>query len=69
MKATTGPTTHRHKVGTCPACRDYLWAEVDVIVTISEPTIDVEGKPHVFVTPRCVAMRLSHECAKGEDDE
>lgn len=67
MMMTTEPTTVRHKVGMCPACRDYLWAEVDIAVEVSAPTLGEDGKAHVFANPRCVAMRLTHECEKEMD--
>lgn len=68
MSDTTEPTTLRHRVGLCPACRSYLWAEVDVIAEISPPTLTEEGKAHVFASARCVAMRLAHECTESEDE-
>ena len=61
------PTAVRHRVGQCPACRDYLFAEVDVIALLDNPRLDVEGKPSVYARAECVAMRLSHEC-KSDDD-
>ena len=69
---TTEPVTHKHRVGMCPSCRDYLWAEVDVVAEVSPPTLAEDGKAHVFASARCVAMRIAHECdqrATGRERE
>lgn len=67
MSESTQPTTLRHKVGTCPACRDYLWAEVDVVALVDTPTIDVEGKAHVYARPQLNGMRVEHACVRDEE--
>lgn len=67
MKITTEPVTHRHNVGECLACREYIWAEVDVVVEVGEPTLSKEGKASVYATARCVAMRVSHQCPPPAD--
>lgn len=58
----------RQNVGTCPACRDYLWADVWIATTVSPPTLDREGKAHVCASAKPTAMRVSHEC-RNEGDE
>lgn len=63
-----GETKHRHRVGMCPSCRDYLWAEVDVATEVSEPTMSEDGKCTVFVNARPVPVRLSHDCDRREDE-
>lgn len=60
-------TTVRHNVGTCPACRGYLWAEVDIDVAVSEPTMTREGKATVYASPEVVGMRVAHSCWRDED--
>jgi len=61
------PVTTRHNVGTCPACRDYLFAEVDLSVEVSEPTLSREGKGSVFARVVIEAMRLNHQCTGRRD--
>lgn len=55
-----------HRVGKCPACRDYLWAEVDVRTSIGDPRLSDEGKAVVSAYAEVVAMRLTHECAQDD---
>ena len=69
MKLTTEATTVRHNVGTCPACREFLWAEVDIVVDVGEPTMTRDGAPIVNTHPRIVGMRVEHRCEGGRDDE
>jgi hypothetical protein len=61
------PVTKRHNVGTCPACREYLWADVDLSVTVSEPALSREGKGSVYADVVIEGMRLTHEC-RGRGD-
>ena len=61
--------TLRHKVGTCPACRAYLWAEVDVEITVPEPTINEAGRASAYANPKIVAMRVEHDCDSRRDEE
>jgi hypothetical protein len=63
------PTTHRHQVGTCPACKCGLWAEVTVTAEVGTPYLDRDGKAHVNVTPRLDGMALTHECRRDDDGE
>lgn len=58
------PTTVRHKVGTCPACRGYLWADVGIAVEVAEPTLDADGQPHVRARPIFTDMHLEHHCER-----
>lgn len=69
MMVTTEPTTHRHRVGYCPACNVGLIAEVDIVVEVGKPWLDEGGKARVNVTPKAVAMRFSHECSADDEDE
>lgn len=62
MKITVQPTTVKHNVGTCPACRDFLWAEVDLVVDVSEPTLTRQGAAIANAHPRIVGMRVTHRC-------
>lgn len=62
------PTEIRHKIGMCPGCRDYLWAEVTVAVDVGTPTFTEEGKASVYANAKVVGMRLpAHECALSDD--
>jgi hypothetical protein len=65
----SGNATVRHNVGTCPACRGFLWADVEIEVSIGEPTITHEGRAHVYATPRMVSMAVAHSCWRDEDGE
>lgn len=56
----------RHKVGTCPACREYLWAEVTMEVHVGDPRLDADGSASVHACATPVAMTVAHECA-GRD--
>ena len=69
MSAAEGvnPVSVRHNVGTCPACRDYLWADVDLSVSVSEPILDREGKGSVYASVVIEAMRLNHQCTGRRD--
>lgn len=58
----------RHKVGQCPACRDYLWAEVTIVATISAPSLSEEGRANVFANARPVAMTVTHTCEEPADN-
>lgn len=69
MSAEIEPVTLRHNVGTCPACRDYLWAEVDIAVRVSPPTLDRDGKASVYATPEFRGMRVEHRCRRTDDGE
>jgi hypothetical protein len=61
-------TTVRHKVGECPACRSFLWAEVDLQVRIGEPMLTQDSRPHVFAAADVIAMRVNHEYIKVDDE-
>lgn len=61
-------TIVKHKVGMCPACRFYLWAECDVEVVVGDPTITEDGKARVYADPRIVGMRVEHSCSKETGD-
>lgn len=61
--------TVKRNVGTCPACREYLWAEVDIAAKVSEPDWPITlDKPTIYARVSIVGMRLEHTCAKEEDD-
>jgi hypothetical protein len=62
-------TTLRHKVGQCPACREYLWAQVTVSTEVSEPTISPDGKCHAYVNAKPIAMCVSHQCQPGFEEQ
>lgn len=61
-------TTVKHNVGTCPACRSFLWAEVEIDVVVGEPTMSREGRAHVFASPKFLGMTVGHSCQRDEDD-
>ncbi len=73
MKAALEPITQEVNVGTCPVCRAYLWAEVDVVREISEPKWEKPVNAYAaatataYVSCRLDAMRLNHECKKDDD--
>lgn len=66
------PTTATEKIGTCPACKTGVWADIDLIAHVEEPrmTDDKAGnrKPYVFASAEVVAARVSHECSSVEED-
>ena len=64
----TRTDTLRHNAGQCPACREYLWAEVTIESKTSAPKLNVEGKATAYVNARPVGMRLTHECMAGADE-
>jgi hypothetical protein len=66
MKAEIPLTNVKHKVGACPACRDYLWADVAISVSVGEPTLSTDGKALVYASAKPVAMSVQHEC-RAED--
>lgn len=57
----------RHKVGFCPACRGYLWAEVTLVSRVNQPTLSVDGKTAVYASAEAVAMAVQHQCDRRED--
>lgn len=65
------PDPIRHNVGTCPACRYPLWADVWVKIHVDKPTLTADGKGaiHACATPH--SMRLNHECngMGGEEND
>jgi hypothetical protein len=62
--------TVRHQIGTCPACRVGIYADVDIETHVGKPSLSVDGRSAlVFVDPRIVATRLEHDCDKRIDDE
>jgi hypothetical protein len=67
--STIAPTTVKHNVGKCPACRDFLWAEVDIEVSVGAPTMTRDGTAIVNATPRMVGMRVEHSCQREEEDQ
>jgi hypothetical protein len=58
----------RHKVGVCPACRDYLWADVEVLSKVSAPSLSTEGQALVYASAKPVSMVVSHSCVIPEED-
>jgi len=68
MSTLVNPTVIRHKVGTCPACRVYLWADVTVAADVGTPTFTEEGKASVYVNAKVVGMSLpAHTCDATEE--
>ena len=59
--------TIRHRVGQCPACREYLWAEVTVNTYVGDPTLNEEGYGYVNASAEPVAMQLNHSCFREDD--
>lgn len=67
MKA---PTRYdkRHRIGQCPACRAYIWADVQLEVTWSEPRIDQEtSKATVHASVQWNSLTIRHACIRDED--
>lgn len=58
----------RHNLGTCPACRDYLWADVTIVSRVAPPSLSVEGKTLTHSNARAVAMRVEHRCDSRYDE-
>lgn len=67
VERTTRTDVLRHNVGTCPSCREYLWAAVTVVSAIRAPTISAEGKPHTFASAEVTAMSVKHVCNRYDD--
>lgn len=66
----TKPMTAREQIGKCPGCRAYLWAEVDIVTTVSNPGVTSSGRAAVVATPRIVEMRLpAHHCKRNDQGE
>jgi hypothetical protein len=62
-------TTVKRKVGECPACRAYLWGEVEIRTTVRDPFwSDREPRPTATASAKAVAMSVTHECRKTEED-
>lgn len=56
------------KVGKCPACRGFLWADVTIAVKVTRPKLDDDGQASVLATARPISTALAqHECVR--DDE
>lgn len=68
MSTMVGPMTKRAKVGECPACKAYLWADVEIEVSVSEPEWR-DGKAVAYATPRLIGMAVAHSCWIDDDGE
>lgn len=68
MSTTLEPVTRRTKAGTCPACQAYLWADVDIAVTVSEPEFR-GGQARVHTSTRLVSMTVAHSCWIDDEGE
>lgn len=61
-------TTVKRNVGTCPACRAFLWADIDLTATVTGPSWDTcLDKPSIYARVNIVAMRLEHACSKEDE--
>lgn len=68
MSTTIGPTTKRVKVSECPACKAYLWADVDIEVNVTEPEW-CDGRAVVYASPHLTGMVVAHSCWIAHDGE
>jgi hypothetical protein len=60
----------RRKVGKCPACRGYLWADVVITTTTSTPIwYDTADAPQSNSTSKATAASLIHHCDESDGDE
>lgn len=62
------PVTKRTKVGECPACKAYLWAEVDIEINLTMPEFR-DGNVVVYAVPNLTGMRVAHSCWIDDDGE
>ncbi len=58
-----GIAEHRYRVGQCPGCRDYIWADVIVDTVIKKPWLKEDGTAVANVDAKIVKVSLAHECA------
>jgi hypothetical protein len=67
---TTEPTSIRHRIGDCPACRCGLYALVDVATIVYPPTIDKDGRTtRANAMPRVLGMTMSHACHRDDEGD
>lgn len=57
-------STARHRIGTCPACRCAIFAQVDLRITVSPPTIDDQGKVSMYTNATPTAASFAHDCTR-----
>ena len=58
------PHTKAYNVGTCPGCREFLWAEVTMVATVGEPYLsDDMRSARAYVSAEIVGVDLArHTC-------
>jgi hypothetical protein len=65
---TVDVTEHRHRVGQCPACGDYIWADLIVTTEAGSPRVGADGKCSVHAVARAVGSRIEHLCQPDEGE-
>lgn len=55
--------TTTRSMGQCPACRQEITAEVDVVVTLADVLVTDELKAHVSTTVAVKRVAIQHDCA------
>lgn len=56
----------KRKVGKCPACLEYLWADVRLETTVRKPTWHDDRDPAPNAYTNATAMQLTHECIQSD---
>jgi hypothetical protein len=65
----TEPTTVRHHIGTCPACKSGLYAEVELVTEVHPPRLERDGKPVDCAHAVIVGCEVEHVCGREFDGE
>jgi hypothetical protein len=62
VSAALPTTVVQGKIGTCPACGCGIWADVDVVVNVSDPTITEAGHVSVSSFGEKSGAAIKHAC-------